>query len=230
MTNMTWDPVWEDVFQNQPWGRYPGDDLIRFVARNFYAVPDRSAVRILEVGCGPGANLWYLAREGFAFAGIDGSPTAVAQTAQRLDAECSGWRSRGSLHVGEIGHLPFPDEHFHAVIDSEALCCNPWAAAQDIYGEMARVTRPGGKLFSRTFSTGTWGEGTGESVGHRAWRCVEGPLAGKGYVRFTAIEEVPELLSGFVADNVELLTWSLDNRRQEVREWIIQATRKGGGA
>lgn len=36
---MAWDPVWESIFTNQAWGRYPGEDLIRFVAKNFYAPP-----------------------------------------------------------------------------------------------------------------------------------------------------------------------------------------------
>jgi len=40
---MAWDPIWERVFSSQAWGKYPGEDLIRFVARNFYAAPDRAA-------------------------------------------------------------------------------------------------------------------------------------------------------------------------------------------
>ena len=25
---MAWDPVWENIFSNQSWGKYPGEDLI----------------------------------------------------------------------------------------------------------------------------------------------------------------------------------------------------------
>ena len=60
---MSWDATWEEVFRQQEWGKYPGEDLIRFVARNFYNVEKRSDIKILEVGCGPGANLWFIARE-----------------------------------------------------------------------------------------------------------------------------------------------------------------------
>ena len=103
---MTWDPVWENLFSSGNWGQYPGEDLIRFVARNFYAVADRSATRILEVGCGPGANLWFLAREGFAAHGIDGSPSAVAKSRSRLDRECPGWSARAG--GGEVVTAPPP--------------------------------------------------------------------------------------------------------------------------
>ena len=101
---MSWDPVWENVFRSQAWGKYPGEDLIRFVARNFYGVPDRSAIRLLEVGCGPGANLWFMAREGFTVYGIDGSQTAIDQARARLDAECPGWK--GQLWCGDMGKIP----------------------------------------------------------------------------------------------------------------------------
>ena len=68
-----WDKGWDKIFSTQEWGKYPGEELIRFIARNFYAAPNRKDIRILEVGCGTGANLWFLAKEGFNAFGIDGS-------------------------------------------------------------------------------------------------------------------------------------------------------------
>lgn len=219
---MSWDPVWEEVFRQQAWGRYPGEELIRFVARNFSGVPDRRQVRILEVGCGPGPNLWFMAREGFSVYGVDGSASAIAQARARLDGECPGWS--GELRVGDIGNLPFDDGFFDGVIDNEAVYCNSFEQSRAIYGEMARVTRPGGRLFVRTFACGSWGDGTGEQVGRNAWLVTEGPMAGKGYSRFTALEEIPELLGGFEVSEVELLTRSMGGRQHELREWLITGT------
>lgn len=218
-----WDPVWEDIFASREWGKYPSEDLIRFVARNFYQAADRSSVRLLEVGCGPGANLWYLAREGFSFAGIDGSRTAIDKAASRLDAECPGWRARGELKVGDIASLPYDPASFDGVIDNEALYCNSFDVTCDIYVDIARVLKAGGRQYSRTFATGSWGDGTGEPIGHRAWRCTEGPLAGKGVSRFTAEEDIPVLLAPFELDTLEMLSWTVDSRRQQVREWVITA-------
>ncbi len=73
----SWDPVWEDIYASREWGKYPPEELIRFIARTFYAVPDRKAIRILDLGCGSGAATWYVAREGFSAFGIDGSPSAI---------------------------------------------------------------------------------------------------------------------------------------------------------
>ncbi len=222
-----WDPVWESVFRSQTWGQYPGEEQIRFVARNFYRVPDRSAIRILEVGCGPGANIWYLAREGFSFTGIDGSETAIAQARERLDREFPGWQMRGELHVGDIESLPYPDASFDAVMDIEALSCNDFATSIRIYDEMARIVKPGGKLYSRTFTPNTWGADTGEQAGVNCRYPAVGPLMGKGFIRFTALEDIPDLIRGFTIQSVERISWTAEARQREVSEWIILGEKPG---
>lgn len=90
------------------------------MARNFYSIAYRKAVRVLEVGCGAGANLWFLAREGFAFAGIDGSEAAIAQAQRRLDKELPNWEQSSELRISDIAQLPYGDAEFDAVIDVEA--------------------------------------------------------------------------------------------------------------
>ena len=77
---------WENIFASRGWGAYPPEELVRFIARNFRTVPDRSQVHVLEIGCGPGPNIWFLAREGYAAAGIDGSPTAIRQRVRGEEA------------------------------------------------------------------------------------------------------------------------------------------------
>lgn len=225
---MTWDSVWETVFTSQPWGKYPGEDLIRFVARNYYHVADRGAVRILEVGSGTGANLWYLAREGFAAFGVEGSESAAQFARRRLDIETPGWDAPprgGRIEVGDILNLPAPDGSFDAVLDSEAVYCNSYEDSRRIYAEMYRVARPGGRLFVRTFATGSWGDGIGRKVGPQAYIADAGPLAGKGYSRFTPLEQLPDLLSPWVIHEVNLITRSVDRRNHEIREWVIEAVK-----
>lgn len=215
--------IWDNVFINHTWGKYPSEDLIRFIARTFYGVPNRSQVRFLELGCGPGANLWYLAREGFRFVGIDGSATAIAQASQRLDEECLGWRDHSELHIGDVGNLPFPTETFDAVIDNECVYCNSYESSERIYSEAYRVLNKGGSLFVRTFASGCWGDGTGQPAGHNAWFCAEGPLEGKGFSRFTSLDELPMLLEGFELRDTELISRSANERKHVITEWIVNA-------
>lgn len=223
---MAWDPVWEQVFTSQAWGRYPGEDLIRFIARNFYSAPDRAKVRLLEVGFGTGTNLWFGAREGFSVSGVEGSKSAAEIAAKRLNSECTGWNATpriGEIVVGDMKTLPWPDGSFDALIDSEAVYCNDFEESCLIYREMYRVARPGGKLFVRTFATGSWGDGIGLAVGSRRFVADSGPLAGKGPSRFTAEDELAELLGPWRINEVNLITRSLDEQRHEMREWIVEA-------
>ncbi|MEP7294599.1 MAG: class I SAM-dependent methyltransferase [Burkholderiales bacterium] len=226
---MSWDPVWEQVFSSQAWGRYPGEDLIRFVARNYYAVPDRASIRFLEVGCGTGTNLWFLAREGFSAHGIEGSVTAASIARERLTSECPGWDQsprHGDVRIGDIMTLPWPDASFDALIDSEAVYCNDFDESCRIYREMHRVARPGGKLFVRTFATGTWGDGIGQKVGQRRFIADAGPLAGKGPSRFTTLEELSELLAPWEITETALISRGIDSQREQMREWIVQGIKR----
>ena len=65
--------------------RYPNEELCRFMGRHFFGIPRerRGDVRILEAGCGSGANLWMLAQEGFDTHGVDLSAEAIV-LAQRM--------------------------------------------------------------------------------------------------------------------------------------------------
>jgi SAM-dependent methyltransferase len=223
---MAWDPVWEQIFISQAWGRYPGEDVIRFVARNFYAAPDRASVRFLEVGFGTGTNLWFLAREGFSANGIEGSQSAESIARERLNIECPNWNTaphNGELVVGDMLQLPWPDATFDALIDSEAVYCNDFEESCRIYREMHRVAKPGGKLFVRTFATGCWGDGIGTAVGHRRFVADAGPMANKGPSRFTSEAELVELLGPWKICEINLITRSLVAQAQVVREWVVEA-------
>jgi SAM-dependent methyltransferase len=222
---MTWDSIWEEVFRSQPWGKYPSEDVIRFVARHFYKVPDRGSVKILEVGCGTGANLWYIANEGFAAYGIDGSASAIATCRQRMDAEVLGWK--GVLTEGDVCSLPYSDDFFDAVIDNECIYANLYDDARRIYQEAHRVLKPGGKLYSKTFVSGMVGDGTGFKVGHNAWLVAVGPLAGKGPSRFTSESEIDGLLTPLKVISIDRVSRSEGNRSTEIIEWVVIAEKTG---
>jgi SAM-dependent methyltransferase len=223
---MSWDPLWESVYQSRPWGQYPGEDLIRFVKGNFSGAPERAQVRLLEVGSGAGANLWFMAREGFCVHGVERSETAVRLARERLDRECPDWqRSGGQVQVADMAHLPYPDGFFDAVLDVVAICYAGFDEARHVYGQLARVTKPGGRLFSRTFARGCWGEGTGIQAGRDMWVCSEGHLNGFGATRFTDEADVPELLQGWTVDRIERSSVTEDDRRHEIRHLLMYGSK-----
>lgn len=219
---MSWDNVWNEIFENREWGRYPAEDLIRFIAKNYYKEIGRRKIKILEIGCGTGANLWYMAREGFSVYGIDGSKVAINKAKQRLDSEIKNWS--GELLEGDVVNLPFKDNYFDAVVDSEVICCNSYEDSKRIYDEIWRVLKPGGKMFSRTFAKTCYGDETGEQVGHNAFLPNVGPLKGIGYCRFTKYEEITDLLGKkFTIEEIESLERTSGNLKNVIKEWLIIA-------
>ncbi|WMN59383.1 methyltransferase domain-containing protein [Pseudoalteromonas xiamenensis] len=219
---MAWDSTWEDVFTSQEWGKYPGEDVIRFIARNFYHVAERKDIKILEVGSGTGANLWFIAREGFSVFAIEGSPTAVNKAIQRLDLEVPEWV--GEIRCGDFTKLPYSDCSFDAVIDVEAITHNPFDDAVNIYSEIHRVLKPRGKLYSRTFAKGTLGDETGKVLSHNCYLPEVGPIAGKGLTRFTDESEIPALLKLFSKIDFGDISRT-ENKQLITKEWCITATK-----
>lgn len=233
---MSRDPLWETMFSTRAWGRYPSEDLIRFCAQRFYGRQPRSDVRLLEVGFGTGANLWYFAREGFSVHGLEGSEAGTAQARQRLDLEVPGWRDGPAAPGGDrlqardmCEPLPWGDAQFDAVVDCDAVTCVDHASACRVYAQMHRVTRPGGWLYVRTPAAGTWGDGSGPACGHHAWRCEEGPFAGTGCVRFATESDLAELFAPWEVTHLEQVTRTLEGRTRTHTEWVVIA-RKGDAA
>ena len=231
---MSRDPLWETMFSTRAWGRYPSEDLIRFIAQRFYGRQPRSDVRLLEVGFGTGANLWYFAREGFSVHGLEGSEAGTAQARQRLDLEVPGWRDAPAAPGGDrlvardmCEPLPWGDAQFDAVVDCDAVTCVDHASACRVYAEMHRVTRPGGWLYVRTPAAGTWGDGSGPACGHNAWRCEEGPFAGTGCVRFATEADLTELFAPWEVMHLEQVTRTLENRSRTHTEWVVIARKAG---
>lgn len=146
------DPAWEKVYAAGWGGEYPPEHVIRFMARHFYSAPDRTKVRVLDLGCGKGATLWYLVREDFAAAGIDGSPTAIAEAKETIDADHPGMARVADLRVGDLRELPWPDGRFDCVLDVCAVTHNPLPDCRAIVVEVHRVLKPGGLLFSCLFA------------------------------------------------------------------------------
>jgi SAM-dependent methyltransferase len=97
---------WEGRYANDqtPWdtGR-PDGHLIRLVLER----PIRPG-RMLELGCGPGNDAIWLARQGFSVTGVDISEQAVAEARRR--AESAGVKAtfqRLDFMVGDVPGAPF---------------------------------------------------------------------------------------------------------------------------
>jgi SAM-dependent methyltransferase len=133
--------------------RYPNEELIRFLARNFFKLPreERARISILDAGCGSCSNLWVIAREGFDAHGVDLSPEAL-RLGQQVLAE---WGVEAELKPGNFLSLPYENVRFNAVVDVVSSCVLNLAEFDRYVAEVARVLKPGGRFFLFTPSAGS---------------------------------------------------------------------------
>jgi SAM-dependent methyltransferase len=181
-------------------------------------------VRILELGCGPGANLWYLAREGFSAAGIDGSGTAIRQASERLALESLD----AELVVGDFTSLLdyFEPASVDAVIDIAAIQHNSREAANAALRGAFEVLKPGAPIFSKLVAAGSWGDGLGREIGPRTFTDIDaGPLVGAGLTRFSTREDVDALFASFGGLIVDRAERTLEGGRSTYRHWLVSAAR-----
>jgi len=224
---MSWDPVWEEIFRGREWGKYPAEEIIRFVARRYYDAGDRRRVSILDLGCGPGAHLWYLAREGFSAYGIDASPTAIEQARGRLDADGLS----AELRVGDLVELRqvFPDVRFDAVVEMAALQCNRLAAVERIVDQAHDLLKPGGRMLTMALARGSWGDGTGSEVEPGTFvGATEGPLQGTGLNHFFTEAELRDVFRRFAAVTIDYSQRTHDDQRHSYKLWVTEAVKADG--
>lgn len=130
---------------------YPNESLIQFIASNWFALEleQRKEVRILEVGCGSGANLWMLAKEGFSVYGLDSSQRGLDLAKHQLAEK---WGVTANLKHGSATELPYDTGFFDAVIDIVTLQHLNLTNSAIALAEISRVLRKGGLFFSYRLS------------------------------------------------------------------------------
>ncbi|MBF0361480.1 MAG: class I SAM-dependent methyltransferase [Oligoflexia bacterium] len=130
---------------------YPNEEFLRFLGRNFFKIPFgyRKNIKLLEVGCGSGANLWAAAREGFDCYGIDFSKNSIELCTQMLNK----WNTSANLYVGDMKDLPYNENYFDIIVDIFSSYC---LSSQDFISfltSVKKVLKPKGMFFSYHPST-----------------------------------------------------------------------------
>jgi SAM-dependent methyltransferase len=215
--------LWDQIFQNQEWGKYPSVPVIRFIARNFYKVANRKDIKILEIGSGTGANLWFCAKEGFSVFALDGSETAINRMKDRfLSEDLSEYLLKS--YVGDYFETldMIDDESIDAIIDAESLYCNGFDRSKKIIEKCVKKLKDNGVMMSLTFAEGTVGL-VGEEIDYHAVFPTEGPMAGKGYSRYTTRDDIYKIyqLKNNVIERIERQEYFY-SEMDVIKEWVIE--------
>lgn len=208
--------------------RYPNEQLVQFLAGNFFHIPPeaRGRVRILEIGCGSGANLWMVAREGFDAFGVDIAETGLELCRSVLDE----WDVSAQLSVMDMRTLEYADSTFDAIFDVVSMQHCDLAGHRAAYREVLRCLKPGGRFFQWHLGAGSVSFAHGGGVPTDPFtvddiRNPEVPLAGNGMTCFLPTTDARTILesAGFVGVSVERHTRTYRNMTQVMEYLAVTA-------
>lgn len=146
-----------------------GDDWMRRVLWERFRQTFRPGERVLDVGCGTGADALFLAELGVRMVGIDAAPGMITQL--RAKAEAQHLTNRVEARVMDFSHLDtLPAASFDGIISSfaglnTAPDLGPFAA------DAARLLRPGGRMILHLLGRFSLWEWLG-LLAHRQWRAA----------------------------------------------------------
>lgn len=204
--------IWENLYatgRNDL--RYPNEMLVRLAAG---LLPSSQPVRVLDYGCGTGANTAHLASLGHEMHGIEVSASALEIARARLQA--SG-RDAALQLVTPGAPLPYDHGFFDAVIAWQVIYYNDrqgWARA---VAEIERVLRPGGIVLVATAAPGDVSQREAQPLGDSMYRSEVTGQAGCTLV----IPEREELQALFPGRALEVGEYMFHFGPRQVRHWII---------
>lgn len=184
-----WERIYRDNGQLSVW---PWSDLVSYVYR--YARPTGPGFRVLELGCGAGANIPLFRSFGAAYHAIEGSPTIVARLRERFPEYAA------TLASGDFTE-PFPFEGgFDLIVDRAALTHNSTEAIRRCLDEVHSRLKPGGVFigidwFSTEHSDMPLGQPDADA--YTRSRFPSGQFAGIGRAHFSDRAHLEDLFRRF---------------------------------
>lgn len=134
--------LWNDLHKEaRHRTKYPAEDVIRFTAKNFRR---DGSVKILDLGCGAGRHVIYLADAKVVPYGVDFSQEGVSYTRTVL-REHGYEQFVDNVVVATTYDLPFADETFDGVVCWGVLYYLDAEHIRKSVDELYRVLKTGGK-------------------------------------------------------------------------------------
>ncbi|MEE8282726.1 MAG: class I SAM-dependent methyltransferase [candidate division NC10 bacterium] len=132
-----------------PWPRLKPTPAVVRLARRLRR--ERGRAQVLDVGCGEGRHMIYLAKEGHRAVGVDYEALALRKASTRREARPV--RSRLTFVLADAFRLPFREGSFDALLDCGCFHHVKKADWSRYLSGLGALLKPGGYLHLTAFST-----------------------------------------------------------------------------
>jgi len=143
---------WDNLLADGLWSRWVDRPPLQITLDWIESLAKSKAKRVYDMGCGVGRHTLLLAQRGFEVAASDNSAQALLATKQKLQ------------HAGLVAQIvdadmtliPFPSEHFDAVLAISVLEHNVRSGVEKAIAEIFRTLRPEGKILAAFCPRDRW--------------------------------------------------------------------------
>jgi len=206
---------WDQILPEKVYSlEQPDEFVIDFVG--FLRKSKRT--KILDLACGAGRHVVFMAQQGIRVSGTDVSGTGLGMTRERLRKRAL----RADLVKSVMTHLPYRDSCFDAVICTRAIYHQKLAEIRETLSETRRVLRRGGAVLIDFLSKKTYNYGKGDEIEENSFVETEGPE--KGVIHhFADKRELEHLFNCFEILRIELREKEVEGKLRS--RLIVQATK-----
>ena len=207
---------------------YPNTELISFIKTKIDKENIDKRVKVLELGCGTGANLWMLSKEKLNAYGIDNSKTAIKICKNNLAKK----KLFAKLFLGSMTNLPFKNSYFDMIVDVVSMQNLSYYNHQKTWWSIYKCLKPGGYFFSFHLGQGSTSfkelkKNKKRLIDQSTLRNIpkKYPLSHKGEVCFLKTSQVSVELNkiGFKKTNIEKTTRTYNSNAHKIEYLIITA-------
>lgn len=192
---MGFSTEWEQRYaENTHLSVWPWSDVVSLVHRHCKPIIATGGGRVLELGCGAGANIPFFRALEMDYYAIEGSPTIVKQLHHRYPDLAE------KIRLGDFTSDQWFEGDFDLVIDRASLTHNNDPSIRGALRKILNALKPGGMFIgSDWFSRNHTDFSAGQQVDDEYTRTnyTEGQFTGTGKVHFSDEAHLRDLFSRF---------------------------------
>lgn len=222
-----WDNSFKEQLQSFTYNTAPVDVIVRNVSyylRGRYQEEEIKSLKFLEIGCGGGVNLIWLAKKGIKVSGVDISEVALKLATKSLSDNNLSYEDL--IHTS-ASNLPFKESSFDGVVESCVLQHIENDERNKAFQEVHRVLKPGGLFIGHVLDEDCTvyqnRECPDASVNFNDNTKPEFYLTNLGYSHFFNKKELVDSLQGFSVIDLSKVTFYLpeeEAKRRGFKEYL----------
>ena len=207
---------WNQILHEKVYSSEEPDDAIVTIADSLQKKATKS--RILDLACGAGRHVIYMAGRGFETHGADISDEGLRLTRERLRTR----RLTASLVKCDMNHLPYINSRFDTVVCMRAIYHQRFTGIQNTLSEIHRILRRNGFILADFLTKKTYSYGKGAEIEKGTFAETEGPEEGVLH-HFADKQEINHLFRVFKTIDLTLREREVDGKLRS--RWAVQAAK-----